>query len=145
MYPFCKSVNYYSSQLHSNICFILMPYNGPNTEYFLNNLSAPSHARIFRPSLFPGFQAIFWVDQIVLYLNHKSKRSSFLPKLTIQFWMKGRPSTNTQVECTERGDRDDTFWVHSFDQGICTYVWVTLCSPEKGILFPFPLPNITAR
>ena len=37
------------------------------------------------------------------------------------------------------------FQVHSFDQGICTYVWVTLCTPEKGRLFPFPFLNFTSR
>ena len=25
---------------------------------------------------------------------------------------------NTQVKCIEEGDRDDTFWVHNFDQEI---------------------------
>ena len=34
------------------------------------------------------------------------------------------------------GDRDDTFWVHSFDQEICAYVCITLCTPEKGRFSP---------
>ena len=54
-------------------------------------------------------------------------------------------STDTQVKCIERGDRDDTFWLCSFDQGICTYVWVTLCTLEKNQLFPLPLPLFTPR
>ena len=30
--------------------------------------------------------------------------------------------------------------VHSFDQEICTYVWVTLCTLEKDDFSPLPLP-----
>ena len=40
-------------------------------------------------------------------------------------------STNTQMRYTERGDRDEAFWVRSFDQEICVYVRVTVCGPEK--------------
>ena len=36
-----------------------------------------------------------------------------------------------------------TFQVHSFDQGICTYVRVTLCAPEKQRLFPFSFHTFT--
>ena len=36
----------------------------------------------------------------------------------------------------EKENRDDTSRAHSFDQGICTNVRVTLCTPEKGILSP---------
>ena len=43
------------------------------------------------------------------------------------------------IEVNMKAERTkETFWVHSFDQGICTYVRVTLCTPEKGRLFPFP-------
>ena len=54
-------------------------------------------------------------------------------------------SINTQVKHLKEGDRDDTVRVHSFNQGICTYVWVTLCTPEKGQLFPFFFRSFTAR
>ena len=37
------------------------------------------------------------------------------------------------------------FWVHSFDQEICTYVRITLCTPEKRRFFPLPLPIFTSR
>ena len=33
--------------------------------------------------------------------------------------------------------------LHSFDQGICTYVQVTLCTPEKGRLFVTSLQGST--
>ena len=56
-----------------------------------------------------------------------------------------RTYVQTQVKCIERGDRDDTFWVHSFDQEICTNVWVTLCTLEKDDFFPLPLPSFTPR
>ena len=56
-----------------------------------------------------------------------------------------RTYVQTQVKCTEEGDRGDSFQVHSFDQGICTYVWVTGCAPEKGKIFPFLFRNFTAR
>ena len=58
--------------------------------------------------------------------------------------VKGR-GTNTQVKFTERGDRDDTFRVRSFDQEICTVVWVALCTLEKDNFFPLPLPSFTTR
>ena len=35
------------------------------------------------------------------------------------------------MKYTERGDRDGTLWVHSFDQEICVYVRITVCTPEK--------------
>ena len=52
---------------------------------------------------------------------------------------------DTQVKYLEEGDTDDTVRVSSFDQGICTYVQVTLCTPEKGRLFPFFFCSLTAR
>ena len=30
-------------------------------------------------------------------------------------------------------------------QQVFTYVWVTLCTPEKGKIFPFPLPNFSTK
>ena len=35
--------------------------------------------------------------------------------------------------------------VCSFDQGICTYVWVTLCTLEKDNFFPLPFSVIHTK
>ena len=45
----------------------------------------------------------------------------------------------------KKGKCYDTVQVCSFDQGICTYGRVTLCTPEKGQHFPFFFRSFTSR
>ena len=49
-------------------------------------------------------------------------------------------STNTQMRYTERGDRDEAFWVRSFDQDH-VYMSVLLCVDLKNNVFSISLPS----
>ena len=66
--------------------------------------------------------------------------------------------TNTQVKYIREGDRDGRVWVRSFDQAVCVYVCITLCTLTFSfsltplfyqgstlsllIVLPFPIPHL---
>ena len=85
-------------------------------------------------SLVPRFK---WVVRIwVFWIRQKISHFSGVHRVT-------RTTHRYKIMCTERGDRDDPVWVRSFDQEICVYVRVTLCTPEKWRIFHlFPLSLI---